>query len=371
MNINFKNASIFSNHILSGSTLWNIGRLLWDNQFKIGGRFVFKLLVATMTMQFSLVFYLFEKLFYHFKIKKTVVKPPVFILGYTRSGTTYLHYLLAKDPQFGFCKFYECMTPHAMFTFGKMMRIIAKKVLPKKRPMDNLALGADLPKEEEFAMANLGMESMVSGLFFPQKFTEYFNRFVLFQGNEKELNNWKNNFIQLLKKLTYKNNNRTLLLKSPFNTGRLKVIRALFPEAKFIFLHRHPMEMYASNERLYEAVLPELAFQKVSNEAMENHVFYTYKAMMENYFEERKSLSENQLFEIGYAEFFDNQKAALKQLYLQLELGGFETIWPVFEEEIKGYKNYKTNTYRLAPELENRVKKEWDFAFKAFGYEKK
>ena len=69
--------------------------------------------------------------------------------------------------------------------------------------------------------------------------------------------------------------------------------------------------------------------------------------------------------------FFENQEAALKQIYQQLELGDFNKIWPVFEKEIKTYDNYKTNTYRLSERLENRVKKEWAFAYEAFGYEKK
>jgi len=368
MKINFQKSPLFSNHILSGSTLRNILRLLRDNNWNIKSKYIPKLLIAIFTLLFHQPFYLIEKLFFTRKIAKTKIKPPVFILGYTRSGTTYLHYLLAKDRQFGFCKFYECMSPHAMFTFGKIMRKIAQKVLPQKRPMDNLALGADLPKEEEFAMANLGIESMVSALFFPQQFSAYFNRFVLFQGDKREEANWKKNFLWLLKKLTLKNEGKPLLLKSPFHTGRLKVIKELFPDAKFIFLHRHPLKMYASNERLYEAVLPELAFQEVRNETMENHIFYTYKALMENYFEERKSLPENQLVEISYEAFFANQEEALRKIYQQLELGDFKKVWPIFEKEITEYKNYKTNEYRLSNALEKRVEKDWAFAFEAFNY---
>jgi hypothetical protein len=136
-----------------------------DNGFRVAPRFWPKILFSLSIILLNIPFVIVEKIIYHKKIKNTPVKNPVFILGYPRSGTTWLMYLMSKDPQFAFCKMYECMGPHVIFTFGHILRRIAKKVLPEKRPMDNLDLGPDVPKEEEFALANMGLESMANALY--------------------------------------------------------------------------------------------------------------------------------------------------------------------------------------------------------------
>lgn len=42
------------------------------------------------------------------------VKDPVFIIGHWRSGTTFIHNVLSKDPQFGYCSTYQTVFPHLM-----------------------------------------------------------------------------------------------------------------------------------------------------------------------------------------------------------------------------------------------------------------
>src|ERR1044072_7122632 len=52
--------------------------------------------------------------FYSRRIKKTTInKPPSFILGHFRSGTTYLHKLMAATEQFGFVSYYDIICPNS------------------------------------------------------------------------------------------------------------------------------------------------------------------------------------------------------------------------------------------------------------------
>ena len=52
-----------------------------------------------------------ERLRYGGLLRRTVIAPePVFLLGYGRSGTTHLHNLLWKDPQFGVVSNYQATT---------------------------------------------------------------------------------------------------------------------------------------------------------------------------------------------------------------------------------------------------------------------
>jgi omega-hydroxy-beta-dihydromenaquinone-9 sulfotransferase len=278
--------------------------------------------------------------------------------------------LMSKDKRFAFCHTDECLGPHTIFTFGRVLRFILKRALPKTRPMDNMALGAMLPKEEEFAIGNMGVESMAHALYFPKKFSEHFNRFVLFSGDTKEKINWKNNHLFLLKKLTLKNKGKRMLLKSPFDTGRVKEILELYPDAKFIHIYRNPYAVYFSNVKLYEGVLPQTAFHRIGNHEMEQHVFYTYKATYKKFIAERPLIPRGNLFEISYEQFIGHEKENLENIYGMLNLGNFNDVLPEIQSELHKTKNYQINKYALPSEKENEVFENWQFAFDAFGYNK-
>jgi hypothetical protein len=346
MQIKYPPGPRFGFHIISGSSLRNLWNVLADNRFAIRPRFVPMLLLSMTIVLLNIPFALLEILLYGKKIRNSQVKAPVFILGYPRSGTTYLMYLMSKDPQFAFCRMYECMGPHVLFTFGRVLRFIADRMLPKKRPMDNLELGADVPKEEEFALANMGVESMANAIYFPRRFSEYFDRFVLFRGAEVEKNRFEKNLHYLLRKLTLKNNGKRLLLKSPFNTGRIALLLQMYPDAKFIHIHRHPYSLMQSNAKLYESVLPQVAFQVIDGKKMEEHIAYTYLATMDAYFNDKALLDQSRLFEVGYADFVADPVGVLRTAYDQLQLGGFESALSHFETEAKGYADYKANVHQ-------------------------
>ncbi len=370
MQIDFKKAPLFTAHIISGSSLRGVLKLLSDNNYRIESRFLPKLLLSIPVILLNIPFIGLEKLLFSKRINKTPVKKPVFILGYPRSGTTYLMYLMSKDPQFAFCRMHECMGPHVMFTFGPVLRKIAQLVLPGKRPMDNLELGADLPKEEEFALGNMGIASMANAIYFPNRFSDYFNRFVLFNGNKNDKIEFINNLSWLFRKLTLRNNGKRLLLKSPFNTGRLKMLLELYPDAKFIHIHRHPYKVFSSNEKLYEHVLPQVAFHSVNDSEMEGHIIYTYRQTMERYFKDRNLLDPQQLFEVSYEDFIADPVSNLKKIYSQLEIENFDGALPFIENEVAGYKNYQPNYHHNDEIKKERVYGELGEIYQQLGYKK-
>ena len=59
-----------------------------------------------------------------------------------------------------------------------------------------------------------------------------------------------------VKKISYKYIGKRVLLKSPANTGRIKEILEVYPDACFIHIHRDPYAVYQSNVKLYEKILP-------------------------------------------------------------------------------------------------------------------
>ena len=345
-------------------------KLLWRNKFALDFQFWPKAFFVTITVLLNTPFQVWESLRYSKRISKTKVNPPVFILGHPRSGTTFLQYVLSQDPSFAFCSTTEGLMPNVFLTAGPIVEKILRAAMPATRPQDNVKVGADMPIEEEFAMGNISDTSWVHGLYFPGNIYSVFDQCVTFSdGNPNVRAHWKKHFDFFLRKLSLRYPGKTLLLKSPANTGRLKELYELYPEARFIHIYRDPVQVYLSTERLYEKVLPLLGFQKVSNEFMEDHILYAYERMYKKYFEDRKTIPSNQLVEFSYEDFVASPLDVLRKAYQLLSLGSFDTALPLFKEELKSNQDYKTNKYvALDPALRLKLADRWKVAFDAFGY---
>src|SRR5262245_15163377 len=72
---------------------------------------------------------------------------PVFILGYFRSGTTHLHYLLSCDPRFRSPTWAETLAPQGFALSWAFLRLFMIPFVSAKRPQDDVAIGPSWPAE--------------------------------------------------------------------------------------------------------------------------------------------------------------------------------------------------------------------------------
>jgi hypothetical protein len=345
-------------------------KILGRNKFAVHPFFIPKVIFITSAIFLGIPFRWYERLKFKTKIQKQKINDPVFILGHLRSGTTYIHYLLSKDPQFSYCTTNQAILPHLFLTGSGIISPMIAKALPKYRPMDNLKMGSEKPKEEDFALASFGPESLIPGFYFPKNYYRNFLKDVVFENNPLGEIKWKNNFDFFLKKLSFAGKGKTLLLKSPSNTARVKQILELYPNAKFIHIHRNPYEVYASTCHLFEKMLPILSFQKPIKEELEKDILAVYSDLYKKYFLEKKRIPPGNLVEIDYKVFTEKPLESLQNIYKKLNIEGFEKATPFIEAEIKSYKDYQTNKLLLSEETKKNIAKNWGFAFKEMGYSK-
>src|SRR5215208_3209746 len=99
-------------------------------------------------------------------LRRTEVREPVFSVGHARSGTTYLHLLMAKDPQFSYVLMYEMFFPSLMEkrllrllfriddVFGKRLRrkldAIEERAFAETNDMHRTGFFA--PEEDDFLL---------------------------------------------------------------------------------------------------------------------------------------------------------------------------------------------------------------------------
>ena len=62
---------------------------------------------------------------------------------------------------------------------------------------------------------------------------------------------------------------KPLLLKSPAHTGRIRLLLDLYPEARFVHIHRNPFDIYRSMLGAFRKLRPWWALQKPPGPAEE------------------------------------------------------------------------------------------------------
>ena len=222
------------------------------------------------------------------RLDRVSVPPPLFILGHWRSGTTLLHNLLALDDRFAYPNLYEVFFPHTFLSTEDDRTGLVAPLIPRTRVFDNVAQGLDMPNEDEFATAVASLCSPYMLWAFPRE-ARRFERFLTFRdATEAELTRWKEAFLLFLKKLTIRYG-RPLLLKSPPHTGRVRLLLEMFPDAKFIHVHREPYTVFRSTRHLNDVLTRSLRFQvhDASEPERDETVIRRYRQIHDAYFDER------------------------------------------------------------------------------------
>ena len=345
----------FPSQPLSGTTIGNYIQLLKTNRFDVDFKYLPRVLYtilvsATTTTPLSGI----EKALKRKATEKVKIKKdPIFIIGHWRTGTTFLHYLMSKDKSFGFISNAQSFYPRVMFPiFPKLFRAIIRLHIPEKRPMDDMSLTLDTPQEEEFALGNMGIQSAYHWWTFPKRMTTYFEKYVLLNGiSSGEYLQFRATYLRLLKKITLANKGKRLLIKNPINTGRIPFLLELFPNARFIYLHRDPFEVYHSTVKLHTKLLECFSFQHFDKKEVEINTVNFYNRLLHKYELDKKHIPKNNLIEVGYGELIKNPLKTVQKIYTMLRIPTFEPAKEAFQRFISAQKDYKADIYAKSPPI--------------------
>ena len=210
--------------------------------------------------------------------------PPVFILGHWRSGTTHLYNIMCRSGAWGYVPPVATGLPWDLFGIAKVFNPLLERALPKHRYIDNIPVKPDSPQEDEIAIANMSEMSFYHGIYFPRAFAENVQRGLFFDGcTEAEISAWRDRFTYFLRKLYLHQGCKPLLIKNPVYTGRLRMLREMFPGAKFIHIHRNPYDVFVSMQNFYKKLLKELALQSYEHVDIDETILSVYERMMRRY----------------------------------------------------------------------------------------
>ncbi len=313
---------------------------------------------------------IYERLRYGKLISEVKIHPsPIFIIGHHRSGTTYLHNLISQDPDLGFVSTFQATAAPFSIMGNSNIKDELSKGLAKTRSMDNVEASLDAPQEEEIAVANLSPYSFMHHMSFPRKTIEYLEKYLLLETiSPADLAKRTAVYLEVLKKATYLANGKRLVLKGPISTGQIKYLLSLFPDAKFIHIHRNPYQLFPSVGNLGRKLQEAHILQNFTNEEGVENIFTIYNRMMKKYLAERHLVPAGNLIEVRYDVLDQSPLATLQEIYTQLSLPGFEAKAPIFESYIKTLGHYEKNDLPLSDADRARITRECAFAFEEWKY---
>ena len=293
--------------------------------------------------------------------------PPLFIIGHWRSGTTLLHELLMLDPSFCCPNTWQCYVPgHFLLTEGVVSNVVAW-MLPAKRPMDDVTAGWGRPQEDEFALVNMGAPSPYRRMAFPRTSPPNPEALDLTDLDPEALDRWKRSMRTFLARLAVRDRRRPVL-KSPPHTARTAVLAEMFPGAKFLHVVRDPFVVFPSTRWLWKSLHEVQGMQVDDGSQADAYVFTTFDTMYAAFERDRPRLPPGSLHELRYEDLVADPVGQLREAYARLDLGDFSRVEPALEAQARSMKSYRTNDYRLDPQLVEEISRRWRPFMDRYGY---
>ena len=156
---------------------------------------------------------------------------PIFVLGLHRSGTSILCKMLCATGNFNpvtayhLIRYSQILDDHAQGRAGESRRELTREFKQKgleDRGIDELQPSADFPEEYGFLLGQHTSQMRITSANVPV-FTELCKKIQCVSGN-----------------------GRPVLLRNPYDFSNFVYIKSAFPNARFVFIHRHPFRTLSS-----------------------------------------------------------------------------------------------------------------------------
>ena len=165
---------------------------------------------------------------------------PIFIMGVQRSGTSILYKILSATSSF------NIVTAYHIFKYSELLHNHINNLENKAK--NNLA---------DFFKIHFSTDRVIDRMQITPDFAEEYG-FILGQkaSQPKITPKTLGVFIELCKKIQFiSDNDKSILLKNPWDFSNFVYIKKVFPNAKFIFIHRNPIKTLNSQLKAMRALL--------------------------------------------------------------------------------------------------------------------
>lgn len=355
---------------MTGITFGAWMRLLRQNRFHISPAYLHRAAFITFASLTNSASAFAEHLAYGKAIQRTeITRPPVFILGHWRSGTTLLHDLLAQDTaQFNFANTYQVVNPLTFLLTENLFTRMLAGLLPATRPMDNMALKFTSAQEDEFAPLLISLMSVYLGISFPRRTPDY-EKYLSFKNVPRaDVAAWQAAFMLFCKKLSL-NDGRSLLLKSPPHTARIKILLEMFPDARFVHIHRDPYRVFESQRHFFDTAGWYTYLQRPDLDAIDEGILQRHETMYDAYFEDLPLIPKDHFCEVRFTDLEAGPEQEVARIYDALSLDFSPQYQGDLAAYVAGLSGYRKNDFCGLDSAEKAlVAARWQRSFDHGGY---
>lgn len=312
-------------------------------------------------------------------------KGAVVVLGYFRSGTTHLHYLLTCDKRFATPRWCEALVPQGFIFSWNFLRVFLVAFLSTRRPQDDMAFGPEWPAEDDFAMCNWATASSLPGRVILPRMHEHYKRFHdLDSLTPREYARWRTYQWAFLWKLSLVAGRRRLLLKTPCHTARVRDLLKLFGSSKeqpgrvkFIHLTRTPGPVVRSNVSMMHRMSMYHLQDTVPEAEFKRRIVEEYDATERKFLAQQSEIPPGDAATMRYEDLIADPMGELKRVYAELGLEWtpqYETKVLEYLDSVREYRSasdkLKGNDSSTRSGETEAAPKELEWMVTAFGHDR-
>ncbi len=309
----------------------------------------------------------------YLEIEKEEITRPVFIIGINRTGTTYLHRLMARDPQFWSLRGYEFSTP--ILSKEEYATIGGTPEDPRRARVEEMLesswvvelfkgvhdFNIDEPAED-FPILNMAFGSWTSTVRFH---VPEFGRWLAATGSQHAYAHHR----RIMQNYTWQRRQRQpghqgqWLFKMPFHLMELETLVETYPDALFIQTHRSPSQFMGSWSSFVEKARS-LSVHPQPRERLGTELLDFMSGMMDRavHFRETHPELEHRWMDVNYVDLIEDPFGVIRSIYKHfgwtLEQAAIDAMedWQFRQAEQRRQENrhrYTLEDYGLTPEEVN------------------
>ncbi len=303
----------------------------------------------------------------HPEILSTPLNRPIIIIGLPRSGTTFLHRLLAEDVSNRGLFLWELTHPIPQKGGEDHRRKISKIEYIIYRlvsiNMDHIHVIRNNVYEECIWLL---AATFKSGAFWAMAPVYSYLEWCL---NNDRLKSYEE-YLQFLKIFQSQTPGKRLLLKSPAHNGSLTELRHIMPDAILVHTHRHPMAVCNSTNSLIYWAHCNTSKRLDVKKTAESNIHLLHHATQRNLFARKYHGVE--VYDIWYEELLNDPIETVKKLYKAHKINLTEKTEANMKAFVSKNPQHKHGKHKYCADdfgiRENQIIEKFEEYMKSFGY---